>query len=137
VHTTPQIIELPKFSDERGNLSFIQHSNNGSLPFAIERVFWIYDVPGGDIRGGHSYKTQQELIVALTGSFDVVVHDGITEQKFHLNRSYFGLFVPAMCWRNLENFSTNALSLHLSDSKYNEADYIRDKNEFLVLKQSK
>ena len=106
-------------------MTFLQYPNQ--IPFEIKRVFWTYDVPGGETRGGHAYKTQQELIIALSGSFDVVVtnKDGQCE-KFHLNRSYFGLFLPSNTWRHMENFSTNSLGLHVASSKYNGNDYIRN-----------
>jgi dTDP-4-dehydrorhamnose 3,5-epimerase-like enzyme len=123
-----KLIELPKNTDKRGNLSFLQ--NTDQVPFEIKRVFWIYDVPGGEIRGGHAYKEQQEVIIALSGSFDVVVFDGEKEEKFQLNRSYYGLYLPAGIWRHMENFSTNALSFHLSDKIFNENDYIRDINSY-------
>lgn len=122
-----KIIDLPKILDKRGNLSFLQ--NNDQIPFEIKRVFWIYDVPGGEIRGGHAYKTQKEVIIALSGSFDVVVDDGKTVQRFHLNRSYVGLYIPPRVWRHIENFSTNSLSLHITDMLFDKADYIWDKNE--------
>lgn len=122
--TEPQIINLPKILDERGNLSFFENSRQ--IPFEIKRTYWIYDVPGGETRGGHAFKKQQEFIVALSGSFDVVLHNGKEEQRFHLNRSYYGLYVPNMIWRSMENFSTNSLALIVSDCKYDEADYIRD-----------
>jgi hypothetical protein len=120
-----RIIDLPKILDARGNLTFLE--NNNQIPFEIKRVFWTYDVPGGEKRGAHAYLNQQEIIIALSGSFDVVTIDdqGIT-QKFSLNRSYFGIYLPPLTWRHLENFSTNALSLHLSSSLFNEGDYIRD-----------
>jgi dTDP-4-dehydrorhamnose 3,5-epimerase-like enzyme len=124
-----QLINLPRILDERGNLSFIEENNH--IPFKIKRVYWIYDVPGGEVRGGHAYKTLHEFIVALSGSFDVVIHDGQTEKKYSLNRSYYGLFVPKMFWRKLENFSTNALCLILSSDLYNPQDYIKDFNTFL------
>ena len=124
-----KIIQLPKISDPRGNLTFLQSSDQ--LPFIIKRVFWIYDVPGGETRGGHAYKSQLELIVALSGSFDVVVFDGKETIKYHLNRSYSGLFIPAKVWRHMENFSTNSLSLHLSDANYDSNDYLWDKHNFL------
>jgi len=124
----PEIIQLPKILDPRGNLTFLQ--NLDQVPFDIKRVFWIYDVPGGEKRGGHAYKSQCELIVALSGSFDVVVLDGKKTNKFHLNRSYVGLYIPAKVWRHMENFSTNSLSLHLSDSVYNVDDYLWDKSNF-------
>ena len=119
-----QIIDLPKIVDDRGNLSFFE--NNFKIPFEIARTYWIYDVPGGEIRGGHAFKEQQEFIIALSGSFDIVLNDGKKEQVIHLNRSYKGVYVPNMIWRSLENFSTNALALIVSDLKFNEKDYIRD-----------
>jgi len=124
----PRIIQLPKIFDPRGNLTFLQNSDH--IPFEIKRVFWIYDVPGGEMRGGHAYKSQCELIVALSGSFDVVVFDGNESHKYHLNRSYIGLYIPARVWRHMENFSTNSLSLHLSDSAYDFDDYLWDKSNF-------
>ena len=124
-----QIINLPKILDERGNLSFFQ--NKDHLPFSIQRVYWIYDVPGGETRGGHAYREMQEFIIALSGSFDVVLFDGKEEKKFTLNRSYYGLYVPKMVWRSMENFSTNALAFVASDSLYNENDYIREKDLFV------
>lgn len=123
-----RIIDLPKIVDPRGNLTFLQYPQH--IPFVIKRTFWIYDVPGGEIRGGHAYKTQQEIIIALSGSFDVVVNDGNNINKFHLNRSYYGLYLPAGVWRHMENFSTNSLSLHVSDIFFDENDYIRDFNNF-------
>ncbi|AQW94517.1 WxcM-like domain-containing protein [Elizabethkingia anophelis] len=125
---TPKIIELPKIIDKRGNLSFFENSKQ--IPFKIARTYWIYDVPGGEVRGSHAYKEQQEFIIALSGSFDVVLHDGTKEYKYSLNRSYYGLYIPKMYWRKLENFSTNSLALIVSDKSYDERDYIRDFNEF-------
>ncbi len=130
-----KIIELPKVSDPRGNLTFIEGNRN--IPFTIKRAYWIYDVPGGEVRGGHSYRTLQELIVAVSGSFDVVVDDGRERRVFSLNRSYYGLYVPNMIWRDLENFSTNSLCLILASEVYSEADYIRDYGEFQTMKGSK
>lgn len=124
----PQIVQLPKFLDPRGNLSFIENDNH--IPFKIERTYWIYDVPGGEVRGAHAYKMLQEFIVALSGSFDVVLHDGANELRFHLNRSYYGLYVPRMYWRSMENFSTNSVAMILADQHYNEEDYIRDFQTF-------
>jgi hypothetical protein len=122
---TPQIIHLPKVADPRGNLTFLQYSEQ--LPFEIQRVFWTYDVPGGEQRGGHAYHKQYELIIALSGSFDVIItnKDG-KKDTFSLNRSYYGLFVPPKTWRHMENFSTNSLGLHLSSSQFDPSDYIRD-----------
>ena len=127
-----QIIDLPKIPDDRGNLSFFENSRQ--IPFDIQRVYWIYDVPGGEVRGGHAYRELQEVIIALSGSFDVILHDGKEEKHFMLNRSYSGLYIPKMMWRQLENFSTNAMALIVADAAYNEADYIRDFNDFKKLK---
>ena len=129
----PQIIQLPKISDPRGNLSVIEEMKE--IPFKIERTYWIYDVPGGEHRGGHAYKENQEFIVAMSGSFDVVLDDGKEKQTFHLNRSYYGLFVPKGLWREMDNFSTNSLALVLSSTKYDVNDYIRDYQEFLRFKE--
>ncbi len=130
--TKPTLIQLPKIVDQRGNLSFFEHPNQ--LPFEIARTYWIYDVPGGETRGSHAFREQQEFIVALSGSFDVVLNDGEKEERFSLNRSYYGLYVPKMYWRKLENFSTNSLALIVSDQAYDEQDYIRDFNEFKTLR---
>lgn len=124
----PVIINLPKILDKRGSLSFIEAKKH--IPFMIQRSFWIYDVPGGEVRGGHAYRENKEFIVALSGSFDVVLHDGLKEQVFHLNRSYYGLYVPQMMWRRMENFSTNSLALVLSSTNYEQTDYIRDFEQF-------
>jgi oxalate decarboxylase/phosphoglucose isomerase-like protein (cupin superfamily) len=124
----PTIINLPKIPDERGNLSFFE--NNSPIPFKIKRTYWIYDVPGGEVRGEHAFKDQQEFIVALSGSFDVVLFDGYKELKFSLNRSYYGLYIPKMIWRRMENFSTNTLALVVSDKAYDEDDYLRDIRKF-------
>lgn len=131
----PKIIELPKIYDKRGNLSFFEYPNQ--LPFEIQRTYWIYDVPGGEVRGSHAFKEQQEFIIALSGSFDIVIHNGKEEQRFSLNRSYYGLYIPRMFWRRLENFSTNSLALIVSDRMYNENDYIRDFEEFKILADEK
>lgn len=124
----PQTIDLPKILDRRGNLSFIE--GNRHIPFRIRRSYWIYDVPGGEVRGGHAYRENEEFIVALSGSFDVVLHDGKQECRYHLNRSYYGLYVPRMMWRSMENFSTNSLALVLSSTDYDAGDYIRDFERF-------
>jgi hypothetical protein len=124
-----KIIDLPKIEDPRGNLSFIEGENH--IPFKIERTYLIYDVPGGQKRGGHAYKELEEFIVALSGSFDVVLDDGIEKKTFSLNRSYYGLYVPKMVWRSMENFSTNALCLTLASTPYDKDDYLRDYNNFL------
>ncbi len=125
-----QLIELPIIPDPRGNLSFIEEQQH--VPFNIERVYWIYDVPGGQTRGGHAFKKQQEMVVALSGSFDVIVNDGNAEKRFHLNRSYHGLYIPNGVWRHMDNFSTNSVVLVLSSTGYDEGDYIRNYNEFLI-----
>lgn len=127
-----KIINLPKNGDRRGNLSVIEENNH--IPFKIERVFWIYDVPGGESRGGHAYRETEEFIVALSGSFDVVIDDGTEKRTFQLNRSYYGLYVPKMMWREMANFSTNALALVLSSTKYDSDDYIRDYGQFKQMK---
>jgi len=123
-----KLLKFPKIIDERGNLSFLE--NNNQIPFAIKRVYWIYDVPGGEERGGHAYLDLQEVIVALSGSFDVVLNDGITEQKFSLNRSYNALYVPKLIWRHMENFSTNSLAFIATDEFYDKEQYIRDFQKF-------
>ncbi len=130
----PKIINLPKFEDPRGNLSFIEELNH--IPFKIERTYWIYDVPGGQVRGGHAFKEQKEFIVALSGSFDVVVDDGKLKQTFSLNRSYYGLFIPSGLWRQMENFSTNSLALVLSSTHYKDEDYIIEYDEFLDFRRN-
>ncbi|NVK50386.1 MAG: FdtA/QdtA family cupin domain-containing protein [Cyclobacteriaceae bacterium] len=128
-----EYVKLPQIFDPRGNLTFLQYPDQ--IPFEIKRVFWTYDVPGGEIRGGHAFRQQQELIVALSGSFDVVITDeNGGEIRTSLNRSYHALFLPKMTWRHLENFSTNAVALHLSDTEYLKEDYIRD---FEIYKQLK
>ena len=126
-----KIIYLPKVLDSRGNLSFFENSNQ--IPFDIKRTYWICDVPGGEVRGGHAFKDSHEFIIALSGSFDVILHDGNKEIKFSLNRSYFGLYIPNMLWRSLENFSTNSLALITSSISYNNKDYIRDFKEFKTI----
>lgn len=126
-----RVIDLPKIEDERGNLSFIEEE--AQIPFKIRRVYWIYDVPGGEFRGSHAFKKAEEFIVSLSGSFDIILHDGKEEKKFSLNRSYYGLYIPRMTWRKIENFSTNSLALILSSDTFNEADYIRDFGQFLKI----
>ena len=130
---TPQIIQLPKILDKRGNLSFFENCNQ--IPFEIKRVYWIYDVPGGEFRGGHAYRENEEFIVAMSGSFDVVVDDGSEEKIFSLNRSYYGLYVPKMHWREINNFSTNSLALIVSNTEYNENDYIREYDKFCAVRK--
>ena len=124
----PIIINLPKIGDKRGNLSLVEEFKH--IPFKIERTYWIYDVPGGEKRGGHAYRENQEFIVALSGSFDVVLDDGKEKKLYSLNRSYYGLYVPKGWWRQMENFSTNALALVLASTSYTKDDYIYDYQEF-------
>ena len=124
----PRIIQLSKIVDLRGNLSVIEECSD--VPFKIERTYWIYDVPGGEMRGGHAYKRNEEFIVALSGSFDVLLDDGVCERKYSLNRSYYGLFVPRGWGRSMNNFSTNSVALVLASIKYDPEDYIYDYEEF-------
>ena len=127
-----KIINLPKILDPRGNLSFFESSNQ--IPFDIKRSYWIYDVPGGEIRGSHAFKSSHEFIIALSGSFDIVLNDGENEVKYSLNRSYYGLYVPNLLWRSIENFSTNSCALIVSSILYDAGDYIRDFEEFKIVK---
>lgn len=129
-----KLIELPRFLDARGNLSFIEQNNH--IPFEIKRTYWIYDVPGGEARGGHAYRQNKEFIVALSGAFDVIVDDGVTKKIFNLNRSYYGLYVPSGLWREIENFSTNSFALEFGSEHYQKVDYIRDYSTFLTLKRN-
>ena len=124
-----KIIQLPKISDPRGNLTFIEQ--NKHIPFKINRVYYLYDVPGGENRGGHAHKVLEQLIIAVAGSFDVVLDNGSTKELFSLNRSYYGLFVPKMTWREINNFSSGAVCLVLASTVYEEADYYRDYNSFI------
>ncbi|MDB5251877.1 MAG: hypothetical protein JWP27_1046 [Flaviaesturariibacter sp.] len=133
--TRPHIIELPKIPDQRGNLSFFQ--NDSPIPFTMERVYWIYDVPGGEQRGGHAYRTLQEFVVALSGSFEVLLSDGREEQRFLLNRSYYGLYIPPLYWRQMENFSTNSLALIVADKAFDEGDYVREFSRFQQLRDAR
>ena len=126
------MINLPKIIDDRGNLSFFEGENN--IPFQIKRCYWIYDVPGGETRGGHSYHKNEEVIIALSGSFDVILDDGFEKKKIFLNRSYHALFVPMGIWRHMENFSTNSLALIVASRPYDEYDYQRDYHLFLKSK---
>ena len=123
-----KIINLPKNIDKRGNISFIEEYKH--VPFKIKRTYWIYDVPGGENRGGHAYKENEEFIVALSGSFDIIIDNGVAKDVFSLNRSYYGLYVPKGLWRHMENFSTNSLALILASIPYNPTDYIFDYYEF-------
>ena len=127
-----RLIDLPKFLDARGNLSFAE--NYKQIPFEIKRTYWLYDVPGGESRGGHAYRDNEEFIIAMSGSFDVVVDDGKERKVISLNRSYYGLFVPAGLWREMVNFSTNALALEFGSIHYDEADYVYEYDEFIKMK---
>lgn len=129
-----KLIELPKFNDPRGNLSFVEQHKH--IPFEIKRTYWLYDVPGGEARGGHAYKENQEFIVALSGAFDIEVDDGVNKKRFSLNRSYYGLYIPKGLWRTMDNFSTNAFALEFGSVEYSATDYIREYDEFLKLKQN-
>lgn len=127
-----KIIELPRFLDERGNLSFAEQNNH--IPFAIKRSYWIYDVPSGESRGGHAFKQNQEMIIALSGAFDVIVSDGEHEKRFTLNRPFYGLYIPTGLWREMENFSTCSVALEFGSEHYDKNDYIRDYNQFKMMK---
>ena len=127
-----QLVELPKFCDPRGNLSFAEQNNH--IPFLIKRTYWIYDVPGGESRGGHAYKKTDEFIIAISGSFDVTVDDGEEKRIFSLNRSYYGLYIPKGFWRTMDNFSTNSLALEFASTPYDRSDYVEDYNEYLKMK---
>lgn len=126
-----RIIDLPKISDPRGNLSFIEAGRH--VPFDIRRVYYLYDVPGGSDRGSHAHKRLHQFIVAMSGSFDVVLDDGLEKKRFHLNRSYYGLYVCPMIWRYLDNFSSGAVCMVLASGYYDETDYIRNYQQFLEL----
>lgn len=129
-----RIIDLPKFTDPRGNLSFVEQMNH--IPFGIRRTYWIYDVPGGEARGGHAFHQNQEFIIALSGAFDVIVDDGKQKKTFTLNRSYYGLYIPAGLWRKMTNFSTNSLALEFGSIHYDRNDYIEEYEEFLNMKNN-
>ena len=128
-----KLIQLPKFTDPRGNLSYVEQLNH--IPFEIKRTYWIYDVPGGENRGGHAFKENQEFIVALSGAFDVIVDDGKHKKTFTLNRSYYGLYVPAGLWREMENFSTNSLALEFGSIHYNPNDYVHYYEEYIKMRR--
>jgi hypothetical protein len=123
-----KIIELPKIADQRGNLTFIEGENH--IPFPIKRIYYLYDVPGGESRGGHAHKKLEQLIIAANGSFDVILDDGIEKKTVHLNRSYYGLYIAPMTWRELDNFSSGSVCLVLASENYDEEDYIREYNSF-------
>ena len=133
VNNSPHLIKLPKINDPRGNLTFIESGQH--VPFEVKRNYWIYDVPSGMWRDGHAFKTQEEFIVALSGSFDVVVNDGNQEQVFHLSRPQIGLYVPKMIWRHIDNFSTNSVALVLASTPYDAADYIEVFEDYMTQKK--
>jgi oxalate decarboxylase/phosphoglucose isomerase-like protein (cupin superfamily) len=124
-----RLIELPKITDPRGNLTFIE--TNKHIPFQIKRVYYLYDVPGGAERGGHAHRKLQEFIIAMSGSFDVILEEGRGKHRFHLNRSYYGLYIPSMLWRELDNFSSGSVAMVLASEFYNESDYYRNYDDFL------
>lgn len=128
------LLELPRFHDPRGNLSYVEQDNH--IPFEIKRAYWIYDVPGGENRGGHAFRNTHEFIIAISGSFDVIVDDGSERHSYTLNRSYYGLYIPKGLWREMKNFSTNSLALEFANTSYNRNDYVEDYNAFIALKQN-
>jgi WxcM-like, C-terminal len=125
-----RIVALPKISDPRGNLTFVEGGDH--IPFDIQRVYYLYDVPGGAERGGHAHKALHQLIIAMSGSFDVVLDDGQQKKRYHLNRSYSGLYVCPMIWRELDNFSSGSVCMVLASNRYDESDYYRDHKDYLV-----
>lgn len=125
-----RIIELPRINDRRGNLTFIESGRH--IPFQIKRTYYLYDVPGGAARAGHGHKALQQLIIAMSGSFDITLDDGSEKKKFHLNRSYNGLYIPPMMWRDLDNFSSGAVCMVLASEFYDESDYYREYKRFLA-----
>lgn len=129
-----KIVELPKIIDPRGNLSVVEECKN--IPFKIERTYWIYDVPGGEKRGGHAYFQNEEFVIALSGSFDVVLDDGVERKTFNMNRSYYGLYIPKGLWREMENFSTNSLALEFGSAPFSMDDYVVEYEDFLDLKKN-
>jgi dTDP-4-dehydrorhamnose 3,5-epimerase-like enzyme len=130
-----KLINLPKIEDPRGNLTFIE--NNRHIPFDIKRVYYLYDVPGGALRAGHAHKTLHQFLIAMSGSFDVTVDDGRHKLKFHLNRSYYGLYIPPMVWREIDNFSSGSVCLALASDFFDEADYYRQYPDFKKAIQGK
>ncbi|MER2516574.1 MAG: FdtA/QdtA family cupin domain-containing protein [Candidatus Accumulibacter phosphatis] len=130
-----RVIELPKIADPRGNLTFIEA--NDHIPFDIQRVYYLYDVPGGAERGGHAHQALHQLIIAMSGSFDVVLDDGEQKRRVHLARSYYGLYVCPMIWRELDNFSSGSVCMVLASNKYDEADYFRNYNDFMAARLDK
>lgn len=127
-----KLVELPKFTDPRGNLSFAEQNNH--IPFAIQRTYWIYDVPGGESRGGHAFKETNEFIISISGCFDVTVDDGKSKKSFRLDRSYYGLYIPKGLWRTMDNFSTNSLALEFADTQYDRSDYVMQYEDYIKMK---
>jgi dTDP-4-dehydrorhamnose 3,5-epimerase-like enzyme len=125
-----KIFDLPKIQDERGNLTFIESGRH--VPFDFKRVYFLYDVPGGSSRGGHAHKELHQIIIAMSGSFDIVLSDGVSSRRYHLNRSYFGLYVPPMIWREMDNFSSGSVALVLASHFYSEEDYFRDFSDYRI-----
>jgi hypothetical protein len=134
-NTVCRMIEVPKITDVRGNLSFIE--SNRHVPFEIQRVFYLYDVPGGETRAGHALKTCEQFLIALSGSFEVVIDDGISRHEYLLNRAYKGLLIPPLFWRELKNFSTGSVCLVLASQPYDEENYLRDYDAFVAVRQGK
>lgn len=130
-----RIIDFPKISDPRGNLTFVE--SNKHIPFELKRVYYLYDVPGGAERGGHAHKTMEQVIVAMSGSFDVVLDDGYQRKRFHLNRSYYGLYICSMIWREIDNFSSGSVCMSIASTFYDEADYYRDQSAFYAIVRSR
>ena len=130
-----RLVELPKIKDARGNLTFVEGGLH--IPFDIKRVYYLYDVPGGSDRGAHAHKNLHQFVTAMSGSFDIVLNDGDRQRRFHLNRSYFGLYVCPMMWRSLDNFSSGAVCMVLASERYDESDYIREYDEFINLANRK
>ena len=124
-----KIIEFPKITDSRGNLSFIE--GNRHVPFDIKRIYYLYEVPGGATRAGHAHKMLEQVIIAISGSFDIVLDDGFSKERFHLNRSYYGLYISSMVWREIDNFSSGSVCLVLASTFYDEVDYYRNYSDFL------
>jgi len=124
-----RLIDLPKIADPRGNLTFVEGNNH--IPFEIKRVFYLYDVPGGEMRAGHSNIESEQFIIAMSGSFDITLDDGFEKKTFHMNRAYYGLYIPTMIWREIDNFSSGAVCLALTSTTYSSTDYIRDYNQFV------
>lgn len=131
INLSPSIIQLPKIQDPRGNLTFIEEFKH--IPFSIKRVFYLYDVPGGESRAGHALKTCHQFIIAASGSFDVILDDGLSNNRYHLNRSYYGLYIPPLIWREIDNFSSGSVCLVLASEPYNEMDYLRNYEDFKQL----